>query len=245
MDRRRGLRQDDVWTPNLSPDPVPEHQPTGAAIWTGEWVGYLGSNPTIATGPATITVTLGTGATGADLTLEDVPTLGTLARDDRRVIGGQFTGSTSATNSHTYDATGRFGGVDQTGAIGHASGSDFRSLFYGSTNEFPARHAHDDSLPGRREHGASSPDRAKAARSQSLQRPLVNAGPRPGRRPRGGDGADNPDAASAFGPARALHLGHDVARALVAGSVGLDPDLLVDPPGLARHFVQVADRESR
>ena len=122
-----------AWTSRLSPDPAPGHQPTGAATWSGAWVGYHGSSPAIATGDASVRVTLGTGgngATEADLTLEDVPVLGTLAWDDLPVTGGRFTGSTTA-NSQAYDATGQFAGPNQAGVVGHATGPEFRSVFYG------------------------------------------------------------------------------------------------------------------
>ena len=121
-----------VWTPHLSPDPAPEHQPTGAATWTGEWAGYYGSNSTVSTGAASVTVTLGA-ATEAALALEDVPSLGTLQWDSMPVDRGRFMGSTTA-NSQTYDAVGQFGGADQAGVVGHATGSDFRSVFYGDKN---------------------------------------------------------------------------------------------------------------
>ena len=119
-----------TWTPHLSPDPAPEHQPTGAATWTGEWAGYYGSSSAISTGAANVTVTLGTGAPEADLSLQSVPTLGTLRWDNMPVTGGRFMGSTTA-NSQTYDAVGQFGGANQAGVVGHATGSDFRSVFYG------------------------------------------------------------------------------------------------------------------
>ncbi len=122
--------QGGVWTPQLSLDPAPQHQPTGAATWTGEWAGYYGTDPTIATGAASVTVTLGSGATEAALALEDVPTLGTLRWDAMPVGGGRFSGSIQA-NSQTYDAVGQFGGANQAGVVGHATGSDFRSVFYG------------------------------------------------------------------------------------------------------------------
>ena len=118
-----------TWTPHLSPDPAPQHQPTGAATWTGEWAGYYGSSPAVSTGTARVTVTLGA-ATEAALALEGVPTLGTLRWDAMPVSGGRFTGSTTA-NARTYRATGQFGGANQAGVVGHASGQDFRSVFYG------------------------------------------------------------------------------------------------------------------
>ena len=46
------------------------------------------------------------------------------------VNDGRFMGSTTA-HSQTYDAVGQFGGPDQAGVVGHATGSDFRSVFYG------------------------------------------------------------------------------------------------------------------
>ncbi len=121
--------QGGVWTPHLSP-PGPQHQPTGNATWTGEWAGVYGAGSTVSTGAANVTVTLGT-ATAADLTLRDVPTLGTLRWNDMPVTDGRFTGSTAA-NANTYDAVGQFGGADQAGVVGHASGADFRSVFYGN-----------------------------------------------------------------------------------------------------------------
>ena len=122
--------QGGAWTPSISPDPAPQHQPTGAATWTGEWVGYHASNPAISSGAASVTVTLGSGATEADLSLQGVPSLGTLQWDNMPVTGGRFMGSTTA-NSQTYDAVGQFGGANQAGVVGHATGSDFRSVFYG------------------------------------------------------------------------------------------------------------------
>ena len=121
--------QGGVWTPHLSP-PGPQHQPTGNATWTGEWAGYYGSDQAIGTGAANVTVTLGT-TTEADLTLEDVPTFGTLQWNDMQVTDGRFTGSTVA-NAKNYEAVGQFGGANQAGVVGHASGTDFRSVFYGN-----------------------------------------------------------------------------------------------------------------
>ena len=121
--------QGGAWTAHLSPDPAPQHQPTGSATWTGEWAGYHGADPSIGTGAARVTVTLGA-ATDATLALEDVPTLGTLEWDAMRVNDGRFSGRTTA-NSEQYEATGQFGGPDQAGVVGHASGSGFRSVFYG------------------------------------------------------------------------------------------------------------------
>ena len=77
-----------------------------------------------------MTVTLGTGTTEADLALKNVPTLGTLRWNDMPVGGGRFSGSTTA-NSQAYDAVGQFGGANQAGVVGHATGPDFRSVFYG------------------------------------------------------------------------------------------------------------------
>ena len=119
----------DVWTPHLSP-PAQQHQPTEAATWTGEWAGYYGNDPTINTGEARVTVTLGNGPQ-ATLALDDVPTLGTLQWGNMPVSDGRFSGTFTHQNSGTYEAVGQFGGVDQAGVVGHASGSDLRSVFYG------------------------------------------------------------------------------------------------------------------
>ena len=119
----------DVWTPHLS-SPAPQHQPTGAATWTGEWAGYYGNDPTINTGEARLTVTLGNGPNAA-LALDDVPTLGTLQWGNMAVSDGRFSGTLTAQNSEMYEAVGQFGGADQVGVVGHASGSDLRSVFYG------------------------------------------------------------------------------------------------------------------
>lgn len=125
--------QGGTWTPHLSPDPAPQHQPTGDATWTGEWAGYHGSNPTaVSTGAARVTVTVGA-QTEAILALDDVPTIGTLQWDTMPVDDGRFTGSTTP-DAQTYEATGQFGGVNQDGVVGHATGSDFRSVFYGEKN---------------------------------------------------------------------------------------------------------------
>ena len=124
-------RQGSVWTPHLSPDSAPQHQPTGDATWTGEWAGVFGSGSTVSTGAANVTVTLGSGATEADLALKNIPTLGTLQWNHMPVGDGRFSGSTTA-NSQTYDAVGQFGGTNQTGVVGHATGSDFRAVFYGN-----------------------------------------------------------------------------------------------------------------
>ena len=123
-------RQGNTWTPHLSPNPAPEHQPTGAATWTGEWVGYQGTDPVIDTGAARVTVTLGAGVPEASLTLDDVPALGTLQWDAMPVTGGRFSGTATA-NAGSYDATGQFGGTGQAGVAGYATGPDFRSVFYG------------------------------------------------------------------------------------------------------------------
>ena len=121
--------QGGVWTPHLSPS-APQHQPTGNATWTGEWAGVYGSGSTVSTGAANVTVTLGA-TTEADLTLQSVPTLGTLQWNNMQVTDGRFMGSTAA-NSNNYDAVGQFGGANQAGVVGHATGSDFRSVFYGN-----------------------------------------------------------------------------------------------------------------
>lgn len=121
-------RQGNSWTPHLTPA-APEHQPTGAATWAGEWAGYYGTDPAIKTGAASVTVRLGA-ATEADLELRNVPNLGTLQWDAMTVTDGRFSGSTAA-GSGTYDAVGQFGGIGQAGVAGHASGQDFRSVFYG------------------------------------------------------------------------------------------------------------------
>ena len=121
--------QGGVWTPHISPSD-PQHQPTGNATWTGEWAGYYGSNQAISMGAANVSVTLGA-TTEADLTLQGVPTLGNLQWQDMQVTDGRFMGSIAA-NSNNYDAVGQFGGANQAGVVGHASGSDFRSVFYGN-----------------------------------------------------------------------------------------------------------------
>ena len=118
-----------VWTPHLSP-PAPQHQPTEAATWTGEWAGYSGDDPTINTGEARVTVTLGNGPR-ATLALDDVPALGTLQWVDMSIGDGRFTGTLTTQNSGMYEAVGQFGGANQAGVVGHASGSDLRSVFYG------------------------------------------------------------------------------------------------------------------
>ncbi|MDE0696660.1 MAG: hypothetical protein OXH76_12610 [Boseongicola sp.] len=64
------------------------------------------------------------------LTLKGIPTLGTLAWNPMPVSGGRFTGSTRA-NAQTYVATGPFGGTNQAGVVGHASGPGFQSVLYG------------------------------------------------------------------------------------------------------------------
>lgn len=55
-------------------------------------------------------------------------TLGTLEWPAMPVSGGRFAGSTKA-NSQAYDATGQFGGSNQTGVVGHATGPNFQSAF--------------------------------------------------------------------------------------------------------------------
>ena len=124
--------QGGAWTSSVSPDPAPQHQPTGAATWTGQWVGYHESDPAISSGAASVTVTLGA-ATKAALALQSVPILGTLQWDNMPVTGGRFMGSTTA-NFKNYDAVGQFGGANQAGVVGHATGSDFQSVFYGEKN---------------------------------------------------------------------------------------------------------------
>ncbi|MYI68115.1 MAG: hypothetical protein F4103_04960 [Boseongicola sp. SB0673_bin_14] len=116
--------------PQISLDAAPAHQPTHAATWTGEWAGTYGTNSAIVTGAASVNVALGPNAPEAALTLRGIPTLGTLAWDTMPVSGGRFAGSTMA-NSQAYDATGQFGGSNQAGVVGHASGPGFQSVFYG------------------------------------------------------------------------------------------------------------------
>lgn len=118
-----------AWTPRLFPDPAPAHQPAEDATWTGEWAGVHGAGATVATGMARVAVTLGAAAE-ADLTLEDVPALGTLRWNDMPVGGGRFAGSTTA-GADAYAAEGQFGGAGRAGVVGHASGPAFRSVFYG------------------------------------------------------------------------------------------------------------------
>ena len=119
----------EVWTPHLSA-PAPRHQPTETAIWTGEWAGYYGDDPTINTGEARVTVTLGDGPK-ASLALDDIPTLGSLQWGNLSVSDGRFSGTLTTQDSEVYEAVGQFGGADQAGVVGHASGSDLRSVFYG------------------------------------------------------------------------------------------------------------------
>ena len=121
--------QGGAWTPHLTPS-APQHQPTANATWTGEWAGVYGTGSTVSTGAANVSVTLGA-TTEADLTLQGVPTLGTLQWNDMQITDGRFMGSTAA-NSNNYDAVGQFGGANQGGVAGHATGSDFRSVFYGN-----------------------------------------------------------------------------------------------------------------
>ena len=123
--------QGGAWNPQLSPS-ASAHQPTGNATWTGEWAGIFGPGSTVSTGVASIDVTLGA-STAADLTLTGVPVLGSLQWDNMPVSGGRFTGTATA-NSQSYEAVGQFGGTNQAGVVGHATGSDFRSVFYGNKN---------------------------------------------------------------------------------------------------------------
>ena len=123
--------QGSVRNPHLSPS-APADPPTGNASWTGEWAGVYGPGSAVSSGAATIDVTLGTG-TEADLTLTGVPVLGTLQWDHMPVGGGRFAGTATA-NSQSYEAVGQFGGTNQAGVVGHATGSDFRSVFYGNKN---------------------------------------------------------------------------------------------------------------
>ncbi|MCY3873087.1 MAG: hypothetical protein OXF88_02195 [Rhodobacteraceae bacterium] len=70
-------------------------------------------------------VAFGTG-TAADLTLSDVPVLGTLQQDSKPVSGGRLT---AAANSQSYTAVGQFGGTNQGGVADHLTNSNFRSVF--------------------------------------------------------------------------------------------------------------------
>ena len=97
-----------------------------AATWTGEWAGFYGTNPTIATGVANVTVTLGTSGPEAVLALKNVPTLGSLEWEAVPIADGRFTGTTTV-NSQAYDATSQFGGDNQAGVDGYATGPDFQS----------------------------------------------------------------------------------------------------------------------
>ncbi|MYF89099.1 MAG: hypothetical protein F4186_06950 [Boseongicola sp. SB0676_bin_33] len=116
--------------PRISLDAASAHQPTQAGAWAGEWAGTYGASPAIVTGAANVAVTLGPNAPVADLTLKDIPPLGTLAWDPMTVSGGRFSGSTTA-SSQAFAATGQFGGRNQSGVVGHASGPGFQSVFYG------------------------------------------------------------------------------------------------------------------
>ena len=118
--------------PMLTPA-APEHQPTVAATWNGEWFGRHASTTGLQSGPASVAVSIGATNTAADLTLQDVPTLGTLRWDDMSVSNGRFMGDTTA-DAQPYGTVGQFGGADQAGVVGHASGPDFRSVFFGEKN---------------------------------------------------------------------------------------------------------------
>ena len=99
---------------------APQHQPDMAATWSGTWLNDVGQ-----TGDMQVTVSLGSD-TQADLLLSDLPDLGNLEWQDMSVVDGRFTGTTEG-----YDAVGQFGGPDQVGVVGHASGTDLQSVFYG------------------------------------------------------------------------------------------------------------------
>lgn len=102
---------------------APQHQPSVAATWSGAWLNALGQ-----TGDMQVTVSLGND-TWADLLLSDVPGLGNLQWDDMPVSDGRFTGNTQG-----YETVGQFGGPGQIGVVGHASGPDLQSVFYGQRN---------------------------------------------------------------------------------------------------------------
>ena len=112
-------------TAQLSPS-APEHQPTEAATWTGEWFGRVGTNTAIQSGRASVTVTLN-GDPTADLALENIPVIGTQQWNNLSISDGRFSGR----NADNYNAEGQFGGSEQSGVAGLAWGADFRSAFYG------------------------------------------------------------------------------------------------------------------
>ncbi len=120
----------DANTWQLSPS-GPQHQPTEAATWTGEWAGRVGNNPAIASGDASVTVDL-SGSPTADLSLENVPSLGRLQWQDLSITDGRFSGGNS---TGQYEAAGQFGGAEQSGVAGVAWGSDLQSVFYGVKSE--------------------------------------------------------------------------------------------------------------
>ena len=115
----------DTWTPNISSS-APEHQPTVAATWSGEWAGYLTSDPTtVLSGDARVTVTLGA-MTEAVVAFDDVPVFGTFQSDKMPVVDGRFTGT-----SFLHEVIGQFGGPNQEGVVGYTDGPALRSVFYG------------------------------------------------------------------------------------------------------------------
>lgn len=117
-----------TWTPNISPSAAPEHQPTVAATWSGEWAGYLTTGPTLLSGDARVTVTLGA-MTEAVVAFDDVPVFGTFQSDKMPVVDGRFTGT-----SFQHEVTGQFGGPNQEGVVGYTDGL-LRSVFYGQKTE--------------------------------------------------------------------------------------------------------------
>ncbi len=120
----------DATTWQLSPS-GPQHQPTEAATWTGEWAGRVGSNSAIVSGDASVTVNLA-GSPTADMSFKNVPGLGTLQWQNLSIMDGRFSGSNSAGQ---YNAVGQFGGAEQSGVAGVAWGSDLQSVFYGVKSE--------------------------------------------------------------------------------------------------------------
>ena len=109
--------------PMLTPA-APEHQPTMATTWNGEWFGRHTSTTGLQSGPASVAVSIDATGTEASLTLDDVPTHGTLQWDDMSVTDGRF-----GTSDDTV--AGQFGGADQAGVVGYANDQGLQSVFYG------------------------------------------------------------------------------------------------------------------
>lgn len=114
---------------HISPS-APQHQPTIAGRWEGEWAGYIGDE--FHDGAARVDVTLGLSTPHATLTYDGVPGYGSLSSDMMPVTNGAFQGTKTVPGvDGTFSIRGQFGGSDQAGVAGYVDGPESLTVFHG------------------------------------------------------------------------------------------------------------------